>query len=525
MKRPRFVFWLLLILFVVSVGWWMCAVPYNPDGLYAAIPLEAEYISISRHVAARWDTFLQNPLTRSLIISLGADPAELESLSDDEDLTYWMDRLFSDEVVIANVPVYSSGGDDTWIITTWLGGRSLYYRWLLPWLKDSRLTKVGAYGGRMIWRYDTRKWDFPNPLFFTFVEGGLIGCISPYGSTIQYVLDTYDGRISPVVKPFQEWLKRPDTALDRGWIRLPDNTGWPACTYALSSIGSNAISGSLGVESPWIEPGVTLEALNTNILGRLLGDLPLAAVVVPFDTSKTEWLNMMPPEARAVLVELTAATRPQIGMAALMGGEYSGRFKGLKLPGVVTGFQMENPDRVLRNAQQAIDQLNATYKWGLIAGRYPAGNETIYVVESTADTPYALFNSNECMAFTVIDNWFLMAGSAGTLSKLVMRYNKPEAKIEAKAGRWQKEFRPDQCAGFGWLDLTDGGKVIRNAIAAWSLKLMIEDAFNSQKQRQQLNEIRAWIEGLGTLETCWIWMDTGEGWTEFRFQMGEGVSD
>ena len=520
MKRSRFVFWLILVLFVAGTGWWMCSVPYNPGGLYSAIPLEAEYISVSRHVAARWETFLQNPLTRSLVISLGADIDELDELSEDESMNFWMQRLFSDEVVIANTPAFSSGDEDTWIITTWLGGRSLYYRWLLPWMKDKRLSKAGSYGGRTIWCYDTRKWDFPHPLFFVFVEGGIIGCMSPYASTIQYVLDTYDGRISPVVKPFLGWLEKPATALDRGWVRLPANMGWPAFTYALSSIGSNTISGSLGADVPWMKPGVTLDALNTNILGRLLGDLPLAAVVVPFDTSDEEWLSMVPVDARKILTKLTVATRPQIGMVALMGGEYSGRVKGLKLPGIVTAFQMENPGRVLRNAQQAVDQLNAAYKWGLIAGRYPVGRETIYVIESTADTPYALLNSSECVAFTVIDNWFLMAGSAGTLGKLVTRYNKSEARIEARAGRWQKEFHPDLCAGFGWMDLMDGGKVIRNAIAAYSLKLMIEDASKSQKQRQQFNEIRAWIEGLGTLETCWIWMETGEGWVNFRFQMG-----
>ncbi len=87
--------------------------------------------------------------------------------------------------------------------------------------------------------------------------------------------------------------------------------------------------------------------MNTNTLSRLLGDLPLAAIVTPFDMSQTEWLDLLPVECRKVLIELTAGTKPQVGMAALMGDEYSGRFKGLKLPGVVLGFQMEQPGQVL----------------------------------------------------------------------------------------------------------------------------------------------------------------------------------
>ncbi|NCC51082.1 MAG: hypothetical protein EOM20_07695 [Spartobacteria bacterium] len=520
MTRARFAFWLILCLALVVTGWWLCFVPDHPHSLYAAIPVEAEYISVSRDVAARWDTFLQNPLTRSLVISLGAAPEELDDLSQDPDLRFWMQKLFSDEVVVANVPAHAFGQDDTWIITTWLGGRSLRYRWLMPWIKDRRLTRIGQHEGHALWRYDTRKWDFPYPLYFAFVEGGMIGCMSPHASTIQYVLDTYDGRTSFGVKPFVAWMKAPSDELDRGWIRLPPDADWPACTYALSDIGSNTISGSVGIEAPWLKPGVTLSALNTNTLGRLLGDLPMAAVVFPLDMSHTEWMNILPVETRKVLLELTAATQPRVVVAALMGDEYSGRFKGLKLPGVVLGIQMQQPGPALKNAQDAIDRLNAAYKWGLIAGRYPVGEHAIYVIESTGDTAYALFNASECMAFAVVDDWFLLAGSSETLRRLVARYQQPAALIEARAGRWGRAFDPELCAGFGWLDLLSGGKAIRNAIAAWSLKLMFEDAGNSQRQRQQLNEIRAWLEGLGSMETCWIWMNTDEGRTTFRFQMG-----
>ena len=149
MKRIRF--WLIVILFVLGMAWWLVVVPFAPERLYRAIPSGCLFVSSHKNVAERWPDISQNPISRSLLGSLGVDLKEMDEWTRDPQFDIWMRRVVSEEVVVAYAPYLGALGTDAWVFTSWLGGWSQRLRWALQSSKQHVLEKTGTYGGRGIW--------------------------------------------------------------------------------------------------------------------------------------------------------------------------------------------------------------------------------------------------------------------------------------------------------------------------------------------------------------------------------------
>lgn len=528
-RRPP-LFWILAAASAALGAWWLFHVPYAPRRLYAAIPAGATFVTRHRDLAARWESFSKNPLTRSLLASLGIEPSALKDLTEDPESRAWFEKLASRDVVLAFVPVLGDHGEPVWVLSSWVGGRSQRMRWSLSWRRVPGFTPQKRHRGRMYWRVDS---PFLRPgvtLTIAFEEGMLIGCMSRHADTMQDLLDTYDG-ILPSVAADKDlpragsWCSK-GGAPDCGWVDVSGLVGPKASSpsvvsYEFSEVMPTCLVGRACGEAPFEVAASPLEGLKTGGLDRLLGDLPIAVTVFrtsllrPFTEAKVRplWLHLLGEHIYDQKADMMAG--------ALLAGDYGGRFKGIKIPALVVAMPVSDADAALAWMAQALDRLNARYRWGLIPHEIPLPNGRVFAVDGTGEGAYAALALEEKAGYAVCGHWLLLASNAGCLTKLVERYDRDEAATGAGSARWNQGLNEVPAPCYGWIDLARGGKTLRLAVTTYSLKLLMEDPRGSQKSRQRLNEAKAWIDSFAPLETCRFWLRSDGRMMDLNFRVGK----
>jgi len=201
----------------------------------------------------------------------------------------------------------------------------------------------------------------------------------------------------------------------------------------------------------------------------------------------------------------------QIGTGALaagvFGGDYSGRYMGIRLPGLVLATHVDSKNDAYKDTAHILDAINARYRWGLIPRDIQITPRRITMVESTANTGYAKLAHREHVGYTACDDWFVLGSNIDTLMHLIARYDRPEAIQEARVCSWADDIQTRPCDAYFRLDLIRGGKTIRTAIAAYSLKLLFDDADGNQNTRRNLKIASEWTKMLDTLEVCRLWFN------------------
>ena len=100
-------------------------------------------------------------------------------------------------------------------------------------------------------------------------------------------------------------------------------------------------------------------------------------------------------------------------------------------------------------------------------------------------------------AYAILDGWLLASSNLGALQKLVQAAAAGPAGA-ADTPAWAAPADGPSAVSV-WLDLARSGKVARDAIATWSMAQMFLNSGNSQAVREQLNEVKAWIDAFAPL--------------------------
>ena len=97
----RLFFYPLLLAFAAGGCVWFVSMPYRPERLFRAIPAGARLLSVHRGLGARWTALAAHPLVVRAAELNGLAPAAWTKFAADPDTRRWMERLGSDELVLA----------------------------------------------------------------------------------------------------------------------------------------------------------------------------------------------------------------------------------------------------------------------------------------------------------------------------------------------------------------------------------------------------------------------------------------
>lgn len=500
----RAVLWGLIVIFAAACLWWALYVPYRPEDLFRPIPSNATFVSRHRDLAKRWDRMYANPLVLSLFLSAGVRPSALKTWAEDPQTRAWFDRLAGRDAVLAYVPPRVSHGEPTWIVTSWLGGRSQRLRWQLAWQRPKKFFRMPPRHGHPYWVVDTREIAPGTVLTFTVVEGMLIGCVSESERTILDLLDTYDGlRPSlrfllgdPAFKPAQTTSDTFDTA----WVKADFPYSQAARAHSLGFEFSEVSATSFVCRAylPAFEAPSSGREADLAALAKALGDAPVCMASLPL-----RWLLSASRDRAAVWQEairrLAGKQQADWVVLALLGSPYHGRVAGLRMPAMVGALPLTAPEKLDAQINDALDFINSRSRWGLIPYRWhearfgETSEVAVVVLDGTGQNLYASLAPEAKPAYAVLDNWLLLASQGSVLTQLLARAGTSSPCLE-------KAMKPTPV--WFWGDFRSGGDALRLALSAYAFKLLMEDAAGSQARRQRINEWKAWLDALEPLEQC-----------------------
>ena len=501
MKPRRPFFWVLLILFAAGSVFWLFHVPYRPDDLYRIVPENAVFMSHHRGLYERWDDFSTNPLGQSLLESAGVDVAEVSAWRDDPDWDRWIRKLLERDALMVHVPAMGPGRDRAWIMAGWIGRESIRLRWMLEHGLIAGVHKIERHAGGTYWLVPAV--EGPAALSIGVVEGMLIGVFSADPHAARHVLDVYDGIAAR--HPLADRGTRTAAACP-GWHRAPDYGWWigPGWDYdempyafALERVDAQGIRGAVCIEQP--APVPVLPPQDLEVVARLWGPLPFVVAGLHPAAAESLLFDLLQEPGERMVRDIYARVADGPVLLAVTGGEYGGAFAGIAVPAITMAWPAPDEAAAWAYWEELLDHWNAAYRWGLVMSPSPVGRRQVMAVESTADTFYADFRARDRLALAWVDGWMVASSNVTSLTRLVGRYGRVEALVEADEGGWQGLLRSEDAWAGGLLDIRKGALTLRLALSAWSLKLLFEDPRESRELRQTINELRAWIDVLEPL--------------------------
>ena len=198
---------------------------------------------------------------------------------------------------------------------------------------------------------------------------------------------------------------------------------------------------------------------------------------------------------------------------ALVGGKFSGRLKGLKVPALLAAMQFDDHMQALKAAEKAVDQINAEFNLGLVPERIQAGDAIVYALQGTQNNAYKIFSGSERMAYASFGSWLLVCSNLRTLTQVVGQYGERQGPVA-----WADEFNAQDHSGFGWMNVEETGNTLRQALAAYTLKMMFSGA--PQEEIERINTIKTWIGALIPLETLRVWQVRDGAYNQLHMTIG-----
>ena len=480
---------------IAGCVWWLCFVPFRPERMLLPIPEDAVAVTAHAHLADRWPMLSTNPVTRGILLGfLAAGADDHPVLSSNEALQKSLRRLVPTDVVAAYVPGMDGVERGTWIFTSWLGGKGLWFRWAMT-LARGKVERYGLSGGRTYWvmNTDTKPSNgLPLQFSFAFEEGLVVGCLSENPHSIRVALACHD-RNHPSILSIEprliDWIMDAESE-DRGWVcggsklpavfpvryELTELTDDRLSAIAHSSIllPSKCSPGKRARQPPIVEGlsnatlGITRDFLDVLFEGESGGG----------------WSQGL----RSFLEEVGANG----AVIALLSGEYGGRIHSLRIPALVACIPCEGPAGVTAALRRVFRHLSVEYDISLmVTPSTDRDDPSVHSVTTARPSRYGDLAEEERAAYTVVDGWLIASSCRTTLIRLLDR--------REWAAKISKE-RDEEISPF-WLefDLASGGKSIRNALAAYSLLRAFGAADPPGWEWETLNNVHQWIEDLGTL--------------------------
>jgi hypothetical protein len=523
MKRRPPVLWVLLAAFAVGCVWWTFHVPYRPERLARAIPLQATVLTAHHDLAARWGTITHHPLVLSVAQSLGVDPRGWEALSRDATFRRILKSVASDDLALAYVPSLGASGEPAWVFSAWLGGGSQRLRWYLKSVRSPELRRAASRQGWMIWVWTPRGMKGGERITFTITEGMLVGCIAAGTSGIDELVACVDGNAGSVADRRELAIPPASPRPDRGWVRMSGWGGREAAplTFALDLLPGGGVAGS--VLSP-VAPAVTGAVSGVQAVedaAALVGDLPTAYAIVDRSLARV-WLegsltNLLGREVLGLLRDDTAGGTVSV---SLLGGPHSGRFMAVRVPTLVAGVTVADPPGVVAGMGAVFDRLNAKSRWGLVPQLVQVGTQRVWAVEGTGRGAYSRLDAGERLAYLARGRSLVVGSNLDALTKLLREQDARGAPAQSRLAQGLLRMREGTSLAYLWFDLREGGKVVRLALTAWSLKLLVEDASSSREVRERMQVTKAWLDALAPLGELQLWVRPRVDGTEFEFKIG-----
>ena len=517
--RDRLGLGLVLLLSLALGIWWLFYVPYAPVRLYRAIPAHAAAVSAHRDLPRRWEDLAANPVMRSLFRSLGADPDEAGAVTQDPVLAALLEQLAGRDLVLGYVPSLGPQRLPAWVASSWIGGKSNHLQWLAPLLEIEGLTRGRSRGGHALWVPDEEAFaEGPQPSV-ALLEGMLVWCLSSDPGAIQAVLDCCDGTRPSIATALGKteqvrWLLESEDP-DRGWV-LPGalaqgmgEAGERPVFFAFEAFTATRIRGRLERSfalAPGTPPGG--EPLAGADLEQLFGDLPLVVMTLRRDLAErglAEWPSPWAGTAEQALADMDV---PHVA-AGLLGGAFSGRLKGIRVPSLVLALQTDDEEAGLRAMHAALDLLNAEYQLGAIPKAQHSGAGRLYRIDASTEHAYGRLADGEQAGYAFAGQWMVLCSSSGVLEQLLLRYHAGRGS-EAAAAPWRAATDEADAASC-WLNLEEGGKTAKLALTAYSLKLLFSGPDQIGETLAAINEAKAWIDALSSLKRGRLALHEKEG--------------
>jgi hypothetical protein len=521
----------LLAAFVAAGLWWLGHVPYDPMAVYRPIPASASMVGRHLRLPARWEDLLDNPLALALMRAGGADAEAARALSADAESLRWFEKLAGREGTLAYLPGrYGVGG--TWMAVTHLAGDSQKLRWQLSVFDVPGFERMEEFPRRPVWAVATPDLDPRLHLAIAFGEGVLLACLSENPYAISEALGAYDGSVARLVDQqpsFRRFAQGDDRMEpDRMWIR--DETPFasmeaPGIVVDVSAVDAEGLSLRARTEGfAWVPPDAD-GALDFGALARRLGASPCAAGWMRRNVLEAlavqPWMHRHGQHAVRMALE---AAGERIGVF-LLDGEYGGRLAfgpmrtlglaGLRVPTLLLATPSGDSAAADAAIQRILDASNARYRAAFVLRRSPSPDDAVQILESAGGNEWVdALARDDRPAYAVVDGWLLAASNADALQKLV----RGEAAL-ARDPAWAGRLRTRGGAVL-WLDLARAGKVLRDAMATWTMAQMFFSSGSSDDLRPAFDEAKRWIDALVPLREARLVLGHAGGLTELSVDLG-----
>jgi hypothetical protein len=358
-------------------------------------------------------------------------------------------------------------------------------------------------------------------------EGVLVGCLSADPLAVEHALDVAENRRASAAIFARNLRSASRCAVeqspDHGWMSA---MGWgrngilrsPILWFQLDNLTPDEVAGRVCSPVPLWDPVPPPAADELAGVGRLYGDLPMA-----FCAIEARWLpgvlDALAPD------KWTAALGPvlaEVGTApicfAVVGGDYSGQYLEMKVPGLLAAVRMRDQESGREAMRQCIDRLNQSHHWGLYLRDVLVGDRLAQAVETSRDTPFARLGLEERPAFALCDGWLVMGSSLKSLRAVLARYDRSESAEAVARGAWLPGAARHPM--YAWFKLTEFAKSIRTAVKFHRLKTLHQTPPDRLTDRNSPDTLLAWLDVLAALPLAEVWIGTSARETVLQFRLG-----
>ncbi len=426
---------------------------------------------------------------------MGTDEQEWRTLLTSPDTALWVRQVGAREIWMFDL---ASGRRGTAIgAAAWLGPRAWRWRFGLHAGRMRGFRKYAVHRGRPLWLWSRPLTPDRHYLAFAIEDGLLLACLSPQPADLLRLLDAYDGLLPRAPRAVEMIRERtPDTLL----IDLGVGPGPDSVRIALDRLDGEAMVGILdldGFEGGRSDSAAAADGRPAPPLARAA--VARAAISCALSHSQLNAWGLVPAAGWAEeLFGFLSSESAGCWYVGIHDPPLTGRFRGLRVPGVTLAFPLRNPSEFSSRLSSLLDRWNARTRWGLITGPMP-GDPLLTVVEATGENPYRGLPVGECIAYGIIDGWMVAALSADTLRLL--------RAVEAAASTSSEGLPAESAAVRFKAHVGRAAETARLTLSVYSLLRLVADADSSAPLRARLDawaDRLDWLRPLGPAEAVAI---------------------
>ncbi|MDD5482754.1 MAG: hypothetical protein PHP98_03775 [Kiritimatiellae bacterium] len=446
-------------------------------------------------------------------------------------------RLAAKTTCWAYVPDFNRTGRPVLVISSWIGGWATLLRWLFWIYCPPDIAPLGVYDGHRLWtiKEPVPFMGHPNFLSFAFHDGVLIASFSRDRGDIAHLMRICDSRGGIVSKWQCRTLKNPPADEIRARMTPrrcpPEQSVW--ATASLGKLKNDYLAAAVRFEPDFCFDRYLLRNQARAGAAEMCACSPSAAVLLPAALAAEGIKRTISPEWAREIMPLIAPPSGTNEACLLMifTDDYSGRFGRdpfrIRVPTFLLAVSGVREEKAKTTVTGLLDFINRKYRAGLIlnANLPSAGRCPLFAIEATSGGALHSLSAEDCPAFAVYNGWLLLASNSAGLRKLLLKFQTPDVpgSVAAAGNGWLQQAAERQRNAFLWFDPDKGGKAIRFALMAGALAMRADNRPAAGRDPAGvLKAVRVWLEGIGNLENCAVWLETDDNGALVRLELGPG---